>query len=214
MTKFLNIGEAYFFVNRFILKLGTRIPIDKGSYEKELERIQVPFISFEISNPLDFGWLTEKSLPIPIDSKKIDNYFMKYLMSDNKSKNEVYTYGERILESAQLYQCINMLQSGYTNQAAISISKPSDIMLEDPPCLRQICFNVEPGHINMAVFFRSWDVFNALPLNLSGLAKLLDFVAGFVEGRPPGSLYVSSINPHIYSDMEKFAKKYTFSKGE
>jgi len=210
VPKFLNIGEAYFFINRYILKHGERIPIDRGSYEGVLERIQIPFVSFEITHPLDWGWLAEKSFPLPIDSEKINDYFINYLISDKKSENEEYTYGERILECGQLYENIKRLEQGFTNQAAIAISKPKDIMLQDPPCWREISFNRAKDTINMAIFARSWDCFNALPLNLSGMAKLLEFVAGFVEDVKPGRLFVAASNPHIYSDMEDIVKEYTF----
>lgn len=202
VEKYKNIGEAYYNALKYIHDHGAKVPVDLGSYEKELHRQQVPFIAFEIEYPHDFGWLADPHLPVTLTHDQIENYFQEYLLSADRSEHEAYRYGNRILESGQLHHAIMNLTKGFTNQAAIAIEKPSDILLLDPPCLRSISFNVEPSRIlNMSVFWRSWDCLNGLPLNLSGLTKLLQFVVGFLEDYTVGSLYVAASNPHYYYEQ-------------
>ena len=204
-----DIGEAYYQILKYVHENGDEVPVDVGSYEKELHRIQVPFLACEITHPLEWGWLSDPRLIVSITSDQIEKYFQEYLISADKSENEDYTYGERLLESGQLYTVIQKLQSGFTNQAALTTCKPSDILLKDPPCWRGFSFNVElGGTINLICFARSWDVAGALPLNLSGFAKLLEFVVGFVDGTKVGSLYISAANAHYYSNYKDLIEEY------
>ena len=210
-----DIEEAYFKSLKHIIDHGAKVPIDRGSYEKELFRFQVPVITGEIKNPLLFSFLTNPNFPAVITGKAIDEYFKRYILGNGEhSDNEEYTYAERINASSQLEKCITMLSKGFTNQAAISISMPSDIDSADPPCLRVINFNCDIDSkgdkvLNAFVSFRSWDVFSAFPLNISGLAKLVNFVAGFT-GFKTGSLIFCSSNCHIYSNCIDIAKLYIY----
>jgi len=209
--KYNNIEEAYFNALKNILKFGEEVPIDHGSYEKELYRLQLPIICGTIKDPLDFSFLSNPNFPQVISEHAINEYFDNYIIcADEKEPHEEYTYSERIVKDfSQLSHCIEKLMTGYTNQAAISISKPSDILLKDPPCLRNITFSVRLEFLDMTFVFRSWDIFAAMPLNISGLSLLLDYVVGFTN-KKLGELHFVGSNAHIYSSCIDFAKNYIY----
>jgi thymidylate synthase len=205
LQQYPNINDAWFQSLKLLYYQGETVPIDRGSFEKELYRIQVPMLAGIINDPVDLTIVSRYGTPQVTTSEYIDKYY-KDLLTSNKKEGEDYTYGERINEDNQLLKCIAMLQQGYTNQAAISIAKPNDIELKDPPCLRHISFMVKEDKIHMGLVFRSWDIYAGFPTNLGGLAKLLAFVVGFTD-KKIGRIYYTGFNAHYYSNSEDIIKE-------
>lgn len=206
--KATTIDDAWFQVLNAIHNHGRNIKVDKGSYEGCYRR-QIDHLTLHLTSPLSAPLLpepptTKGSVVAPANHDMLEKY-ISYLFYGDKKENESYTYGERISE--QLDETLNILSGGkITNQSTISISRPSDIHLSDPPCLRSISFRMINEKMNMFLNFRSWDAYNGLPLNLAGLAYLFDYVAGEI-GFETGELLATSEGCHIYDHVFDMVKE-------
>ncbi len=184
------------------VRKGYSYTVKEGSYVGQ-KRLQLESLVIEISEP----WTKPLSVFVPETSAfsaptsedSIHEYFFKYLMTNEKSDNEDYTYGQYIYQ--QLPKVVEKLSNsdGRTNQATIVIGDPQSINLNDPPCLRLIDFKRVDDRLDMSVFFRSWDLFAGLPENLGGLQLLKEYVVSTcafpVED---GKLFAYSSGAHIY----------------
>ncbi len=172
---------------------GYRQDIQLGSFENEksVYRMQVRPVMIKITEPLNFLYLP-KEVPIGV----IEKYYQDYIINPEVQENETYTYGSRIMQ--QIDYVMNMLKdTPDTNQASISISQPSDIILQHPPCLRLIDFKVFDNKLNMTTFWRSNDLDFAFLINQGGMSLLLKDVAEFA-GLESGSHFYSSSGTHMY----------------
>ncbi len=100
-----------------------------------------------------------------------------------------------------------------TNQAIMEIGMPSDILLDDPPCLRLIDTRIRNGKLHFIVYFRSWDLYNGFPVNLAGLQLLKQYMAEQI-GVEDGSIRAMSKGLHLYDDMWELASLRTGQKIE
>ncbi len=120
--------------------------------------------------------------PAPTSMDYVEEY-LQYLMTDKKAPNELYTYGERltnpkVIIDGREYACgvnpveevIDIYKKGNfgTNQAIMEIGMPSDITIEDPPCLRLIDTRVTDGKLHFVLYFRSWDLWAGFPIESRG----------------------------------------------
>ena len=197
------IGDAWREVMWLCIKNGYDFMVKAGSYIGQIRK-QLPFVTIVIDNP----WLRPLSpimppnIPGPTNEEKIEKYFTRYLMSEQKDPNEEYTYGEFIVE--QIDRIIQLLREscGNTNQATICIGNTKTTFLPDPPCLRHISFKIVDGRLNMSVYFRSWDLYAGLPENLGGLQLLKEYILANIEDSLPvidGKIIAFSDGLHIYS---------------
>lgn len=221
-----DLDDAWFQVIYNIMLHGYRYPVERGSYEGA-ERIELDLAMIQVKDPGSGPLLPVMpeglAVPAPADLDYVETeYFPRYLMSDLKEENEQYTYGERInmpvaddligVTRTQLEWAIAMLsQAGGTNQACVEIGQPSDIALHgkdgsyDPPCLRIIDMRLRYGKLHFICYFRSWDAWNGLPVNLAGLELLKRYVAGEL-GVGSGELVGISKGLHIYGHAEEAAR--------
>jgi len=172
---------------------GYRQDIQRGSFEGEesVYRMQSRPCMIEIKEPLNFIYQS-KDCTLGM----IESYYNDYIVNDDVQEHEQYTYGSRVME--QLDSVMAMLkETPNTNQASISVSQPSDIQLEHPPCLRLIDFKVFSDRLNMTTFWRSNDVQEAVILNLGGMALLLRDIAEYA-GLDTGSHFYCSSGTHRY----------------
>jgi len=94
------------------------------------------------------------------------------------------------------------------NQLVIQIAKPSDLLLKDPPCLRQIDTRIQDDKLHFFPYFRSWDLWSGYPANLAGLSVLQEFMAEEI-GVEQGEMVVSSKGLHLYDYSVPFAEMRT-----
>lgn len=183
--------------------------IEQGSLVGQIRR-QLPFFVGEIVNPgkrpLAIQFPEGMTLPLPNTEQQIEDYAIRYLLSAEIAKNELYTYGSRLMEYRYLGGKINPLQilinrlkefKG-SNQYTLEVATPFDITLSDPPCLRVIDFKVVNGRLDISVYFRSWDLWCGMPTNLGGLQILNEYVAQEV-GIETGKMFMASAGLHLYS---------------
>ena len=95
-----DINDAWFTAIENIFDKGYDYRIDHGSYEGQwrLEYDHVVLnIKFPNTRPLAPEIPAGLGIPPPTTDENIEEYFVKYLMSDNKEPNEDYTYAERLV---------------------------------------------------------------------------------------------------------------------
>jgi len=119
----------------------------------------------------------------------------------------------------QLEWCINHFKKkGFgTNHCYITVGCAEGLKRYDWPykdetergtteCLRGFSLNITEGkNLNLECFFRSWDLVNGLPVNLGGLALVMEYAASEL-GIEPGVMVANSSGLHAYGFSEEFAK--------
>lgn len=174
--------------------------VQHGSFENQHERRELDYLTAVITNPGNrpLTPIIPEGINVapPTDMDKIEKYFANYIFGCEVADNEDYTYGERIQISLQ--HVIGILKlTPNTNQAIIEIGQPSDIYLNDPPCLRTIDCRIKDGALHFIIYFRSWDIFAAMPENLGGLQLLKEYMASEI-GVKDGCMIISSKGAHVY----------------
>jgi thymidylate synthase len=155
-----------------------------------------------------------EGIPAPTDMDYVERYYRRYLIGTEREGAETYTYGERI--QPQIETVIDkFLKGGWgSNQCCIAVARPEDILLPDPPCLREIDFRVYPEDalreheeqaLHMTVYFRSWDIWGGLPSNLAALRLLQEDMASTM-GIPAGEIIALSKGAHLYDQAWGVAK--------
>lgn len=189
--------------------------VEQGSYKGQLRK-QLDYVVIIVeqpgSKPLAVKVPETLGFSSPTSETKIYNYFINYLISDAIPQNTQYTYGQFI--TSQIDQVINKLKNsnGNTNQATITIGNEKSVYLEDPPCLRLIDFKVVNKRLNMHLFFRSWDLFSALPENLGGLQLLKEYVLSFLPQFEDGKIIAYSSGIHLYEMYFPLANQLCIDK--
>jgi thymidylate synthase len=91
------------------------------------------------------------------------------------------------------------------NQMVLQVAHPSDMMLQDPPCLRHIDTRIQDGKLHFYPYFRSWDLYGGFPANLGGIQLLKEYVSAEI-GVDDGEIIASSKGLHIYDYAFDLAK--------
>jgi len=175
-----------------------------GSYEGQIRK-QLESVMVIIDNPghRPLAPIMPPGLPPPTDDDKIAEYCERYLLSDRKTENEVYTYGEFIVKQLDHIIAVLNKAQGNTNQARFAIGDVYTTHLSDPPCLNSIQMKVVEGKLNMAVTFRSWDLFAGFPENLGGLQMLKEYIlAHLTFPCEDGKIIAFSDGLHLYEMYE------------
>jgi thymidylate synthase len=96
---------------------------------------------------------------------------------------------------------------GYrNNQMILQVAQPTDMLLQDPPCLRHIDTRIQDGKLHFYPYFRSWDLFSGFPANLGGIQLLKEYVASEI-GVEDGEIIASSKGLHLYDHCFEIAKR-------
>ena len=223
-----DLDDAWFRCLSEILDNGHVYKITRGSYEGQ-KRLEFDFVTIRIKNPSHqiIPIIPEgSSIPAPTSMEYINGY-LSYLLTGQKTETEDYTYGERLvdakvrfkekeivkempLEVNQVEEVIKMYktQGHGTNQAVMEIGMPSDIKLNDPPCLRLIDTRIRYGKLHFFPYFRSWDLWGGFPSNLGGLELVKQYMAEEI-GVENGEMIASSKGLHLYEYSWDLAKQRT-----
>jgi len=103
-------------------------------------------------------------------------------------------------------------QFGYrNNQMVLQVAEPSDVVLQDPPCLRQIDTRIQDNTLYFFVEFRSWDLWGGLPANLPAIQCMKEYMAESI-GVKDGEMIVISKGLHLYGYAEDLAKMRMLKK--
>jgi thymidylate synthase len=110
--------------------------------------------------------------------------------------------------------CMNQIElliwtyknKGYrNNQMIIQVGHPSDMLLQDPPCLRHIDTRIQDGKLAVIPYFRSWDLWGGFPANLGGIQLLKEYISAEI-GVEDGEIVASSKGLHLYDYSFDLAK--------
>ena len=172
---------------------GYRQEVVRGSFTGQM-RLQLPYLTLRVIQPDKIEYLTPQGINPPTDAERCEAYLMHYLLADHMHGND-YTYGGYILD--QFNDAVKIIRAGQGNQATIQIGNEKSIRLEHPPCLRVISWKIYDGRLNMALYFRSWDLYAGLPENLGGLHLLNKYISCDV-GIPTGDIIAFSDGAHVY----------------
>ena len=91
------------------------------------------------------------------------------------------------------------------NQMCLQVAEPKDMMLIDPPCLRQIDTRIQDGKLHFYPYFRSWDCWSGFPANLAGISMLQEHMADEI-GVEQGEMICTSKGLHLYDYSVSFAQ--------
>jgi thymidylate synthase len=196
-----------------IFDQGTIYSVDRGSYQGQ-KRLEFPFFSMEVTHPGNRPLIPEiphsLGIPNPTDMDYVNRYLSEYICGSSRAVNEQYTYGERI--NISYPKIIQMLkETPNTNHAVIEVATPLDIYHSDPPCLRLIDLKIRNGKLNMALYFRSWDLWSGFPANLAALQLWKEGVAIELEVED-GKLFAASSGLHLYDHCWEIAKKRIYRR--
>ena len=87
---------------------------------------------------------------------------------------------------------------GYrNNQMIMQVATPSDMTLQDPPCLRHIDTRIQDGKLHFFPYFRSWDLWGGFSANLQAIEMMKQYVSSEI-GVENGEIVASSKGLHIY----------------
>jgi len=202
-----DLPDAWFQCVYRILEIGKKYVIDRGSYEGQ-QRLEFDYVTIHIKHPGVRPLLPDIPPSLGIPNPVADGYleeYLPYLMTSEKQPGEDYTYGMYL--ERQINEVINMYKrDGHnTNQACMAVSRPTNIYLKDPPCLRQIDTRISSGKLHFVVYFRSWDLWNGLPANLGAIQLMKEYMAAEI-GVEDGEIIASSKGLHIYDYVWELAK--------
>ena len=201
----MNLDEAWHMALKYCFMYGYEYEVKSGSYVGQ-KRYGFDAFSCFIEEP-GKGPLVPMmpegcGLTPPTSIEYVQDYFVNYLLSDEKTEKEDYTYGERLVNPMyrdvkraerkdkaivedvrrmnvnQIEEVIKELvySKGNSNQTCMEIAMPNDVLLNDPPCLRLIDVRLRYNKLHFFVYFRSWDLYSGFPANLGGIELLKQYM--------------------------------------
>lgn len=91
------------------------------------------------------------------------------------------------------------------NQMVLQVAHPTDMLLKDPPCLRHIQVRIQDNKLHFIIYFRSWDLWSGMGVNLAGLQLMKEYMASEI-GVGDGEMVVSSAGLHLYNYVWELAE--------
>ena len=152
----------------------------------------------------------------PIDNGWISNYKSGLYKDILIQEDEVWDYNlkDRIVHFENGKWYLNQLElmiwtyknKGYrNNQMILQVAQPSDMLLQDPPCLRHIDTRIQDNKLHFFPYFRSWDLYGGFPANLAAIELMKQYCAGQI-GVDNGEIIASSKGLHLYSYVWEIAE--------
>jgi len=193
-----------------LLHRGRRYTVEWGSYAGT-GRLEFDFAVIRVRRPWDEPKIPvfpehKGDIPPPTTEEYVSEYFVTYIMGEGKKPGEDYTYGERL--RSQIDRAIWMYRKrGFSsNQVILQVAQPSDLHLNDPPCLRHIDTRIRDGTLHFYPYFRSWDLWGGFPANMAALQLLKEYMSREI-GVGDGEIVATSKGLHIYQHVEELARR-------
>lgn len=134
------------------------------------------------------------------NSEEFIRYSEGFKIKDNIIK------GDYVIPIKEIIAMYKSIAPHYrTNQGCLEIGQPSDITLVDPPCCRLIDTKIKNGKLHFYLYFRSWDLWAGLPVNLYGFQMLKELMAQEI-GVNDGEIVAFSKGLHLYDHFWDLAK--------
>lgn len=145
--------------------------------------------------------------------ERMDNDFAEALVNKEKAieygKKFVYAYGDRLHFEDQLNNLIELLKENpESRRAYIPIYQPKDNDgPEDVPCWTSLQFLIRDNKLHMTDYFRSNDVFLAMPSDLYGARYLQHYISKTL-GVDVGTFTHFIVSAHIRMTDEDAVLKF------
>ena len=196
------LSDAWFQTLYRCVDEGNTFVISKGSYAG-LTRMELDYTTIHIKYPHITPLLPQLNPALNIPNPVADDYlndYLPYLMTGEEKEGEDYTYGERLCGTYD--QIDNLIRTykhkGYrNNQMILQVGSPTDMQLDDPPCLRHIDTRIQDGKLHFFPYFRSWDLYGGFPANLAAIELMKQYCASEI-GVENGEMIASSKGLHVY----------------
>jgi len=120
-------------------------------------------------------------------------------------KEPGYIYSNDFLSQLELMIWTYKNKGHRNNQMVLQVAQPTDMLLQDPPCLRHIDTRIQDGKLHFYPYFRSWDLWGGFPANLGGIQLLKEYCAAEI-GVEDGEMIASSKGLHLYDYSFDIAK--------
>jgi thymidylate synthase len=151
---------------------GERIPAPAWDKPGEKNYRQELALSYTSTNPTELSGI---SLAFTDTPEGLERYIDElvygsndYLVAEGKRP---YEYHDRF--AGQLNGIVDELtRNPWSTRAVACVRRAEDILLEEPPCLTSMTFQLRRGKLSMFVHFRSNDAWNAAHENDIALAEL------------------------------------------
>ncbi|MEM4156126.1 MAG: thymidylate synthase [Archaeoglobaceae archaeon] len=132
-------------------------------------------------------------------------------------EGEEYTYAERArfctkdpIKVDQLFEAIRKLKEDKCRRDCyVGISRPWDLLSNDPPCLRGYQFLNNRGKLRGVFYMRSNDAYGAMHANMFGFALLTKYAAE-LTGFGDYSYAHFAVDAHIYSGFLDSVKEILY----
>lgn len=196
-----DITDAREKIVREIWNNGERVVDQRGEVTREIIGLEVIVMSGNL--------VSGKTILLQADD------FATGLLNDHiaLSKGEAfdYSYGERLRRANQLNAVIELLKTdSNTRRAYLPIFQPIDNFSDvEKPCWASLQFIIRNGRLDLIDYFRSNECCIAIPSDMYGAYKLLEYVAEKV-GVMPGWIYHYIACAHLresdYDTIKLFIK--------
>lgn len=172
------------------LMTGELKPGESYTYGQRLTKYPIPWNTVEEYN-------ADKNKTILIQDEGV--WENRNIIFTNESKDQFY------LNQIELLIWTYKNKGYRNNQMVLQVAHPTDMLLQDPPCLRMIQVRIQNRKLHFFVYFRSWDLWGGFPANLGGIQLLKEYITGEI-GVEDGEIIASSIGLHIYDYTFNVAK--------
>jgi thymidylate synthase len=154
--------------------------------------------------------MTKASFIPRMEKKWLEEIYIKELLQLRDSEESIAVEFARnkdvnILNQIELLIWTYKNKGHRNNQMILQVAQPTDMLLQDPPCLRHIDTRIQDGKLHFYPYFRSWDLWGGLPANLGGIQLLKEYIAAEI-GVEDGEIIASSKGLHIYDYSFDLAK--------
>ena len=148
-----------------------------------------------------YGQRLNKEMIMKIYNKEI----MKLDEKIWKNRNIIISeYGDEFLNQIELLIWTYKNQGFRNNQMCLQVAQPTDMLLQDPPCLRHIDTRIQDGYLHFFPYFRSWDLWGGFPANLAAIELMKQYITSEI-GVKNGEIIASSKGLHLYNYVWELA---------
>lgn len=151
---------------------------------------------------IDWVWVSyykDRYKDILIQDKEV--YENKNIIDEAGEKNVVNYF----LNQMELLIWTYKNKGHRNNQMILQVGQPTDMLLQDPPCLRHIDTRIQDGKLHFMIYFRSWDLWGGFPANLAGIQLMKEYCAAEI-GVEDGEIIATSKGLHLYDYTFDLAK--------
>lgn len=162
------------------LMTSTKMPNESYTYGERLTKASIAYFLKDY-----YDWHNNKEIFIQ-DNEIWNNKKIVF----NENRHWYLNQIELVIETYKKFGVRN-------NQMVLQVAQPSDLTLQDPPCLRQIDTRIQDNTLHFFPEFRSWDLWGGFPANLAAIEMLKQYMASEI-GVENGGILARSKGLHIY----------------